>query len=535
MADTTKLRTQLVPQFIANCTVVDLGSGSYPRLITVRTPQADGAAQVARWYGNRRLAVGDTITCRRDPYDLDVLAIDESGDAQSLLHKFDATAAPTTGDDDADGYAVGSIWIDVTNDDAHICVDASTGAAVWEQINGGGGGGYPFDVLSVDFVDSDADYATVKLAEAAASSGDTIKVGPGSNDEATLTINVAVKIIGQGIDVTTVTSDGTDYVAVYIDSVAVILAHLTVASTGAFAGSCQGITINSASGCTLRHVKASASAASTTASGILCAGATTHTLDQCEAYANGSGTTKYGLQVSSGCTVVVTGGYYDGDTADIYNNGGTLTLRGPVLANATIIGTWEGYYFTADGKRVDNREGWTYHLETAPSGFTNQTYSPFTTANLVETYSKSTRKAHFSGGTAPLYNYFAESTSTKSMKARCQPLGVGTSAGIRLDINNTSYVMLFLSFNASTYKVDLTYQTHSVGATVIASGLPPAMYSLQIVSILGSWFGYYGQENGFFITANLGSDFTPTRRGLFFGNVSSAANSVYAGLFEAML
>ena len=137
--NTTKLRTQLVNQFIANCTVADLGSGSFPRLITVRTPQADGAAQVARWWGNRRLAVDDVITCRRDPNDLDVLAIDESGDAQSLLHNFEATAAPATGDDDADGYAAGSMWVDVTNDNAYICLDASVGAAVWGQINGGGG------------------------------------------------------------------------------------------------------------------------------------------------------------------------------------------------------------------------------------------------------------------------------------------------------------------------------------------------------------------------------------------------------------
>ena len=41
------------------------------------------------------------------------------------------TAAPTAGDDNADGYRVGSLWIDVTNDEAYRCVDDSTGAAVW--------------------------------------------------------------------------------------------------------------------------------------------------------------------------------------------------------------------------------------------------------------------------------------------------------------------------------------------------------------------------------------------------------------------
>lgn len=55
--------------------------------------------------------------------------------AEGVLHKNDATAAPTTGDDTADGYSVGSFWFDVTNDDAYVCLDASAGAAVWAQID----------------------------------------------------------------------------------------------------------------------------------------------------------------------------------------------------------------------------------------------------------------------------------------------------------------------------------------------------------------------------------------------------------------
>ncbi len=41
------------------------------------------------------------------------------------------TAAPTAGDDNADGYRVGSMWIDITNDESYRCVDDTTGAAVW--------------------------------------------------------------------------------------------------------------------------------------------------------------------------------------------------------------------------------------------------------------------------------------------------------------------------------------------------------------------------------------------------------------------
>jgi len=55
------------------------------------------------------------------------------------LDKYDATAAPGVGDDTGDGYSVGSIWCDVTNDKAYICLDASSGAAVWTEITQTGG------------------------------------------------------------------------------------------------------------------------------------------------------------------------------------------------------------------------------------------------------------------------------------------------------------------------------------------------------------------------------------------------------------
>lgn len=55
-------------------------------------------------------------------------------DARVPLSKYDATAAPGVGDDSADGYGVGSVWVNVTADDGYMCMDATAGAAVWKKV-----------------------------------------------------------------------------------------------------------------------------------------------------------------------------------------------------------------------------------------------------------------------------------------------------------------------------------------------------------------------------------------------------------------
>ncbi|MEL6277961.1 MAG: hypothetical protein AAFR28_03645 [Pseudomonadota bacterium] len=52
-----------------------------------------------------------------------------------------ATAAPTVTDDSGSGYGIGSMWVDVTGDVIYFCVDASAGAAVWQQVGSGSGVG----------------------------------------------------------------------------------------------------------------------------------------------------------------------------------------------------------------------------------------------------------------------------------------------------------------------------------------------------------------------------------------------------------
>jgi hypothetical protein len=49
------------------------------------------------------------------------------------LSNYNATAAPAVSNDDTQGYSVGSNWYDVTNDDAYVCLDNTSGAAVWKK------------------------------------------------------------------------------------------------------------------------------------------------------------------------------------------------------------------------------------------------------------------------------------------------------------------------------------------------------------------------------------------------------------------
>lgn len=77
-----------------------------------------------------------------------------------------ASAAPGTSDDNTAGYAIGSVWIDTTNDNVYTCVDASTGAAVWKPHGGSGGGGNPASSI----VEATADTTTTSGTDGVADS-----------------------------------------------------------------------------------------------------------------------------------------------------------------------------------------------------------------------------------------------------------------------------------------------------------------------------------------------------------------------------
>lgn len=76
---------------------------------TVGTFAADGS--VAWYYGGVALGAGATAKAN-----------------------FAATAAPGVGDDSADGYSAGSLWLNATAGAAYICRSAALGAADWRAI-----------------------------------------------------------------------------------------------------------------------------------------------------------------------------------------------------------------------------------------------------------------------------------------------------------------------------------------------------------------------------------------------------------------
>ncbi|MDP1884191.1 MAG: hypothetical protein Q8L10_02380 [Candidatus Moranbacteria bacterium] len=65
----------------------------------------------------------------------------DAGIATQLnVTQHDAAIDPTASDDSADGYVVGTVWVNTATQSAYIATGVSIGAAVWEQIDGAASG-----------------------------------------------------------------------------------------------------------------------------------------------------------------------------------------------------------------------------------------------------------------------------------------------------------------------------------------------------------------------------------------------------------
>ena len=88
-----------------------------------RTVRGDGSIELVR------------INVASEPADIHAKA--------ALKDNTGASTNPGASDDSTGGYAVGSIWVNTTSNEAFVCVDATAAAAIWTSVTAAGGGGLP--------------------------------------------------------------------------------------------------------------------------------------------------------------------------------------------------------------------------------------------------------------------------------------------------------------------------------------------------------------------------------------------------------
>ena len=84
--------------------------------------------------------------------DADIGVTVQGYDANTNVYKNNvvATTTPAVSNDNTEGYEVGSQWTDVTADITYFCLDATTGAAVWQSVGSGGGVGGGDDIVGFE-------------------------------------------------------------------------------------------------------------------------------------------------------------------------------------------------------------------------------------------------------------------------------------------------------------------------------------------------------------------------------------------------
>jgi cytoskeletal protein CcmA (bactofilin family) len=96
-----------------------------------------------------------------------------------IINQFDATTGPFIGNDNTQGYSIGSQWIDTTANRAYLCVDSSKDAAIW--------------IIITD--DGSLDIIKIKTQNISSKSLETTNVS-GELTATTLTISETVEVNG---------------------------------------------------------------------------------------------------------------------------------------------------------------------------------------------------------------------------------------------------------------------------------------------------------------------------------------------------
>jgi hypothetical protein len=175
-------------------TVVDAGGGSASQLselsdvatapntanYVLATPNGSSGE-----YSGRALAAADipslpttkitsgTLLHERGGLEADVssyagIPLINNGATSQLKMNLGATAAPGVGNDNTQGYTVGSRWVNIQTGTEYVCVNTTTGAASWIATTTGGSSGAS---ALIDLTDVDAAASTQNFVLATPSSG----------------------------------------------------------------------------------------------------------------------------------------------------------------------------------------------------------------------------------------------------------------------------------------------------------------------------------------------------------------------------
>jgi hypothetical protein len=115
-----------------------------------------------------------------------LIAVDHA--RKQLVRAHTSSSDPTVSDDDTEGFVAGNLWLNTSDGGVFVLVDASTGAADWDEF-GSGGGASAF----TDLTDAPSDYTGQGGKLVAVNSGATALefITPATLDAADLTSGVA--------------------------------------------------------------------------------------------------------------------------------------------------------------------------------------------------------------------------------------------------------------------------------------------------------------------------------------------------------
>lgn len=141
-----------------------------------------------------------------------VMTWDGNNWVPGLKSNFSATTAPTVNDDNTQNYEIGSVWVNTLTDVYYVCVDATTGAAVWLDLTTGTGGTGPWDITAeIDNGDSPYTATINELIQVDTTVGDvTINLPAVSSGNTGEKIGVKVVVTGDPINDIIITPNGSD-------------------------------------------------------------------------------------------------------------------------------------------------------------------------------------------------------------------------------------------------------------------------------------------------------------------------------------